>query len=234
MAAVAPTIGWTNVACVGYFYWHNPNFAPGDLGDIIMTIPAGTPIEFVALAAGDVSFTITGDLQPSMLITNLSSTSEVAAGQFIQCPSIPYDPASGRGGPYPAIITAVYVASSSLAYANGMFDGDEDTFIDNLAPTVAVNGVTLTVTDYMPAGEFAAVVSPGTGVTIEDQNADGTGNVSHIGDGLAICNLIGDAFGDFEVSFANAGDYTVTCKYTSSDPNYATVTLSPPVKIVVT
>lgn len=90
------------------------------------------------------------------------------------------------------------------------------------------------VTDPYPSGTLALVVTPSTGVTITDNNFDGTGHANNIGNGTAAENASSQAEAGFQVSFASTGTFTVSATYTSTDGNYASAAITNPLTIVVT
>lgn len=84
-----------------------------------------------------------------------------------------------------------------------------------------------TAVDAYPYGTLAVEVTPSTGVTIVDWNYDGTGNSDNVGNGTAMCNSGDQATGDFGITFADAGTYTLSVSYTSTDENYSDATVEP-------
>jgi hypothetical protein len=159
----------------------------------------------------------------------LSSVADLAAGQAIT--ALGYLPRNTAGGNASVIAT---VGASSCTFANGVFNEDTDSYPNTIPAPASASGVTFTIGDPTPIGSLAAVVTPSTGVTITDQNSDGSGNVSHFGNGSVIANLIGAAEGSFDVSFGSAGTFSVSCIFTTGDPNYSSVSVSPPIVCVVT
>lgn len=93
---------------------------------------------------------------------------------------------------------------------------------------VSQSGVEFTATDPAPTGTFAISVSPSTGVTIEDQNFDGSSASPPVGtNGQLVCNWDGEAEGTFTIEFPSAGTYTVSAAFTSGDTNYANAAAAP-------
>jgi hypothetical protein len=88
--------------------------------------------------------------------------------------------------------------------------------------------------DPYPDGTLALTVTPDTGVTITDNNFDGTGNANNIGDGTAAENASSQGQAGFQVSFADAGTVSVSVVFTSADPNYSDASLATPLTVVVT
>jgi hypothetical protein len=122
------------------------------------------------------------------------------------------------------------ITGASVTFRNGY----EDSTVNDQPALFSGVGMVLIVNDFYPIGSLLASVSPSTGVTIVDCNADGQGYVSYLGNGSAICNLAGQAEGNFEMTFASAGTFTVECMFVTTDSNYADVTVSPPITITAT
>jgi hypothetical protein len=231
-------IGWTLVVAAtppNFDEWHTPNWWPADgpwspTQPPNLTVQAGTLVEFVVEAAGvGLQGTFFGTTtEGSTEITDVTRASSLAVGQLL--PST-YLPDGSR-------IVNIDLDAGTLTFGNGEFDEFTNSYIDPLGALVSIawdEGGVFDAVEDRPIGTVAAVVSPGTGVTIIDVNADDGGNTSHQGDGSAICNLVGQGGGDFTVTFADAGTFTVGATFTppSDDDNFTT-TSAQPITVVVT
>ena len=79
--------------------------------------------------------------------------------------------------------------------------------------------------DPLPIGTLDVTVSPTTGVTVNDWGFDGSNPPTiEVGNGTAARNLDGEGYGVFAIDFADAGSYTVSVQFTSSDANYTSET----------
>jgi hypothetical protein len=75
--------------------------------------------------------------------------------------------------------------------------------------------------DPLPTGTLDVTVSPSTGVTVEDWGFDRSNPpVIAVGNGTAACNLDGEGYGCFGITFADTGSFTVGVEFTSTDANY--------------
>jgi hypothetical protein len=102
---------------------------------------------------------------------------------------------------------------------------------NNLSIWVQVSGTV--PGDGAPDGTLDVTVTPTTGVTLTDQNADGTGNVSNIGTGTAAVNLSSQAEAGFRINFATAGTFTVSVAFNEADANYTNGSVPDPLTVIV-
>jgi hypothetical protein len=140
----------------------------------------------------------------------------------------------GSAGPQPlpsGTNTVVSVTSTTVTFTNTPGGPDQGVPVPALA-----SGTTIpfTVLDQWPLGSCQVTVTPSTGVTVTDTNADGTGNVGHTGSGTFIVNLSNQAEGNFAVMFATAGTFSISAAYVPADANYLTATVAVPFTVVVT
>lgn len=87
--------------------------------------------------------------------------------------------------------------------------------------------------DPYPAGHLVFTIAPTTGVTMQDWNYDSQQTNTYTGNGQAICNFSGQAEGAVWLTFADAGTFTLSAEYISTDANYSSVKLATPLEIVV-
>ena len=123
-----------------------------------------------------------------------------------------------------------------MTFGNGPWDEDTDSYLNpqGAAGTLIGGWWFFTVEDF-PLGTLAVTVTPETGVTITDWNADGTGQViSYVGNGTAMANLSSQAEAMFGVVFASAGIFTVTVEYTAADGNFPSNQFAPTITVTVT
>lgn len=216
--ALTPTIQWSYLASNAYGsapasgVFFDPSTGVGSWGSppAIPTLTHG-PKSWLAVGiatTGSWSTVVTGDYTAgSTTITNVSDTTGIAIGHQI----VP-DGLHLPLGPVP-VVTAV--------------TGDTITFADlssparnYLATLASGSGVAITVQSAWPLGALAFDVSPFSGVTVVDGQADGTGSANNIGQGTAVSNLGNQAEGAVTIGLLAAGSYTVSVAYTSRDPAY--------------
>ena len=218
-------IGWGSVFAPGSFEWNSPT--PGVPGTPPnFTAPHGVSVRFDAITTG---VGVLGEFygittKGSTSITGVTGASDIAVGQLID---------GGLGVPVGSRI--VSISGSTIVFGNGEWSEDLDSYLNTQPATSSIGGVWFgTVEDY-PLGTLQVVVTPDTGVTITDWNADGTGQViSEVSNGSAMANLSRQAEGYFGVVFASAGIFTVTVEYTAADGNFPSNQFAPTITVTVT
>jgi hypothetical protein len=220
--SVAPTIAWQSVHSVAIPYgWDvtkQGQWSGNPITGLSHTLNA--PINFQVNTTGSVALALTGTVTSgSNTISSLSSTTGLVVGQAINGPGIPAY----------SWIASINAGASSLVFRNGYLDSTSN----DLTATASGTGVALVVSDPCPIGSLLAAVTPSTGITLTDVNADGSGNIATIGDGTSIINLSGQAVGNFVVQFAAAGTFTIQCTFVTSDTNYSGIAVSPTITVVI-
>jgi hypothetical protein len=227
--AVTPTFSWMGVHIVSasdtpILQWGISGPSAGATPpSTTVAVPVGTVAHFGAGVAGSPLTVLTPygiTTQGSTVITSATGLTGLVAGQQI----------SGLGVPANSYIESV--GASSITFVNGEFNEDTGQWVAPQGATASIGGQQFYVTDLAPIGTLLASVTPSTGITLADQNADSTGNVSHIGNGTAICNLIGEGEGGFTITVGSAGTFTVECTFVTNDSNYSGVTVTPAIVLV--
>ncbi|MHB1599305.1 MAG: Ig-like domain-containing protein, partial [Acidimicrobiales bacterium] len=209
-------------ACIDVFEWSSltpsqpPNFS----------VPTGAPVHLVVstlgvgIAGSFAAVTTAGSTD----LTSVSGT-DCAVGQLI-IGGEEFIPAGSRLAAW---------SPPTASFGNGEWDEDANRYLDPVGALGSVGGFAFQTVEDAPIGTLAAVVSPGTGVTIFDQNSDGTGNVSHLGDGSVMANLTGQGWAVFQVTFSDTGTFRVSANFAppAGDANFAAASASP-ITITVT
>lgn len=228
---LAPTLQWSYLASNAYApapadgVFFDPANGIGSWGSppAIPTLTHG-PKSWLAVGlatTGSWWTVVTGDYTAgSTTISNVSDTTGVAVGHQI----VP-DGVHLPLGPTP-VVTAV--TSDTLA-----FDDLSSPAGNYLAAIASGSGVAITVQSAWPLGALAFDVSPFSGVTVTDGQADGTGSANNVGTGTAVSNLGNQAEGAVTIGLLAAGSYTVSVTYTSRDPAYASAAVPSPLSFNV-
>ena len=163
----------------------------------------------------------------SFVITNV--TSPAANGVVLGCVLTGLGGGSiGSALPDGPIYIVTGVGTSTITFTSLSASGE-----GTIPAQTTASAVPFDVTDPFPYGHLTITVSPSSGVTVQDVNADGTTDASNQGDGAAIANFAGQGVGNVALTFAQTGTFDVTVEFVSSDANYVDTTASNLVTIIV-
>jgi hypothetical protein len=230
MTAVAPTVAWANIKSFDTLY----NIDGSGVLPTSIAMVRPDILHLWVQVTGGVSFTVGGSVVKgthTVTLSGFGAVADLSVGQLVSGIWLPGYPDGTTYQNYISSITLTGGVPSSFTFFNA-----EGATGDDLG-ALSTNPMFVFVSDPAPSGTLDFSVSPSTGVTITDQNADasfGTGNVNHIGDGTAVCNLLGQGEGGCWISFASAGTFVISASYTSTDVDYLDATISNPLTIVVT
>lgn len=209
------SIGWLAVQFGGFTWRSSTPAQPPNFG-----VATDTMVKFVVQSFGvGLQGSFNGDLTAgSTSITSCTGITDVSPGQVVTGLGIPY----GVVGPVPAGAQCSRVASvagTTITFGNGPFiglEGEQWVYAHPQGALATIGGEEFLTVEDMPLGTLGAIVSPDVGVTVADANGDESGTVNHRSDGSVMCNLTGEGFGTFGVTFTVPGTYTVNVLYTAA------------------
>lgn len=230
MSATTPSVGFVGLDanCLptfGNIRWE------GAIGSGVpnpIDLPIGVPLEVVVSVLGGYIYGgETGDfVAGSTTITSIPSTAPFTVDQMVQ-DLAPGEEAFSFLPTGPNFIASL--TSTSLVFVNY----PEPPGTPALGALQSGTAVAFMVTDPFPLGHLVFTISPSSGWTMVDVNADGSGNTSNVGNGSFVANLTTEAEGSVGITFSVAGTYTVSAAYSPADANYLAATVPAPLTIVV-
>lgn len=207
--------------------------ADGDGLPSPVAMPLSMPLSIVVAvdALGSNEYVFAGEVgdftEGSTDVTAIPSTSHFLVGQQIQdydesIESMAFLPTG------PNFITAL--TASTLTFANY----PEPPGSPSLGALQSGTAVPFKVADPYPLGNLVFSISPTTGWTMIDVNADGTGSTGNEGNGTFVANLSGQAEGSVVITFDTAGTYTINCTYepSATEVNYLAASVPTSLSVV--
>lgn len=211
----------------------SPGSTTFSLNPIDLPVGADAFLELVTLGTASLSFT-GNTAAGSFEIIGLSiPASSFEVGQAIQAAGLAADGSAGGGIPPGSYIDSVGVGgANTFTITNGQ-PGSGNVAGTPQAAYATSSALSMVANDPYPIGSLALSVSPTSGISMIDNNYDGTGDPGHTGNGQTISNMGGYAIGGVWVTFDGTGTFDLSATFTSADPNYTDATLANFQQVVV-